>query len=412
MSPRRWSKPTSRRICGRAAAGGAGDGWRVPGGRGTASGQQQRGHEEQRAASRVASRGLGDGEASRRRRGQWRAADADRHPRLRGRRRGAGTAAACRATYSRIASSIGMRTVPAAGSTQRTTEHLLLLAPAASRGRRTACSAGERPAGWRVSCRDRAAAAAADRPIPRAGAGRRGARPTTAAATTLTSGKADGPAHDDAGGRRPRARSACPAPPRPSLSSCGSTRGHAPASASSCAHLGLAQRKERAGLELPREHAQPHAAEADRQREVQPVQSEARLRELGRARARRGRATRTTRIQSATMPTVFARRASGRARAAGGRAARSGRRRGRGHAAASRRGAAQVPGDLLGQVAGPDDQELREGEVGPQHHEGEHQLAEVVEVSASATTRRGPVAHDARDHHDAQGERGEGLARS
>ena len=48
----------------------------------------------------------------------------------------------------------------------------------------------------------------------------------------------------------------------------------------------------------------------------------------------------------------------------------------------------QVPGDLFRQVAGPDDQELREREVGPEHHEREHELAEVVEVSADRPAER------------------------
>ena len=40
---------------------------------------------------------------------------------------------------------------------------------------------------------------------------------------------------------------------------------------------------------------------------------------------------------------------------------------------------AEVPGDLLGKVAGPDDQELGERHVGPEHDERQHQVAQVVE---------------------------------
>ena len=40
--------------------------------------------------------------------------------------------------------------------------------------------------------------------------------------------------------------------------------------------------------------------------------------------------------------------------------------------------AANVPGDFVRQISGPDDQELRERHVGPQHGEGQHQIAEVV----------------------------------
>ena len=45
------------------------------------------------------------------------------------------------------------------------------------------------------------------------------------------------------------------------------------------------------------------------------------------------------------------------------------------------RDARDVPRDLFRQVARPDDQELREGQVRPQHHEREQQLAEVVEMA-------------------------------
>jgi hypothetical protein len=40
----------------------------------------------------------------------------------------------------------------------------------------------------------------------------------------------------------------------------------------------------------------------------------------------------------------------------------------------------QVPLDLMRQVAAPDDEVLGKREIGPQHHEGEHQVAEVVKV--------------------------------
>src|SRR5580698_9368565 len=40
--------------------------------------------------------------------------------------------------------------------------------------------------------------------------------------------------------------------------------------------------------------------------------------------------------------------------------------------------AIEVPGNLFGQVAGPDDEELREAEIDVEHDEGEGHLAEVV----------------------------------
>ena len=49
------------------------------------------------------------------------------------------------------------------------------------------------------------------------------------------------------------------------------------------------------------------------------------------------------------------------------------------HAPPAARDPPEVPGDLLGEVARPDDQELRERHVGPEHRERQHQVAEVVE---------------------------------
>src|SRR6185437_4269317 len=43
--------------------------------------------------------------------------------------------------------------------------------------------------------------------------------------------------------------------------------------------------------------------------------------------------------------------------------------------------ALRVPGDFVLQVAGPDDQELVEREIGPQKREREHQVAEIVELA-------------------------------
>src|SRR5579863_4944018 len=40
--------------------------------------------------------------------------------------------------------------------------------------------------------------------------------------------------------------------------------------------------------------------------------------------------------------------------------------------------AIEVPRNLFGQVAGPDDEELTEGEIDIQHHEGKGQLAQIV----------------------------------
>src|SRR5205823_14787489 len=43
--------------------------------------------------------------------------------------------------------------------------------------------------------------------------------------------------------------------------------------------------------------------------------------------------------------------------------------------------ALMIEGDLFRQVSGPDDEQLREGEIRPKHIEGEEEFAEVVQVA-------------------------------
>ncbi len=63
---------------------------------------------------------------------------------------------------------------------------------------------------------------------------------------------------------------------------------------------------------------------------------------------------------------------------------------------------AQVPGDLLRQVAAPDDQVLGERHVRPEHGEGQHQVAQVVQPVGGRRLGHRPAAgqqdHDG-DHH-------------
>src|SRR5262245_2958503 len=62
----------------------------------------------------------------------------------------------------------------------------------------------------------------------------------------------------------------------------------------------------------------------------------------------------------------------------------------------------EIERNLLGQVARPDDQELREREVRPQHHEGEHQLAQIVEVHGLEDVVHRLAAHEQREDRDAE----------
>src|SRR5579859_1418819 len=54
----------------------------------------------------------------------------------------------------------------------------------------------------------------------------------------------------------------------------------------------------------------------------------------------------------------------------------------------------QIEGDFSGQVAGPDDEPLREAEVGPDHDEGQHPLAVVVDEVGLEQVRHGLVVEE------------------
>ena len=49
--------------------------------------------------------------------------------------------------------------------------------------------------------------------------------------------------------------------------------------------------------------------------------------------------------------------------------------------------ALEIPGNLFGKIARPDDEELRKRKVRPHHDEGQQQLAEVVEVARGEDAR-------------------------
>jgi hypothetical protein len=69
----------------------------------------------------------------------------------------------------------------------------------------------------------------------------------------------------------------------------------------------------------------------------------------------------------------------------------------------------QVPRDLLGQVARPDDQVLGEREVRPQHHEREHQIAEIVEVRGCDDAFERLAAAEPHEHDDEECDGGQPL---
>src|SRR5579862_1091186 len=64
--------------------------------------------------------------------------------------------------------------------------------------------------------------------------------------------------------------------------------------------------------------------------------------------------------------------------------------------------AVEIPGDLLGQVARPDDEELAEGEVDVEHHESKRQLAEVVLLDGAQDGGEGLVLREGDGDNDGQ----------
>src|ERR1039458_3250379 len=72
---------------------------------------------------------------------------------------------------------------------------------------------------------------------------------------------------------------------------------------------------------------------------------------------------------------------------------------------------AHIPRNLFGQVAGPDDEPLREIEVSPHHHESQHELTVVVDFRIGEILgHRLALAENALDHH-AETEGGKRFAR-
>ena len=66
---------------------------------------------------------------------------------------------------------------------------------------------------------------------------------------------------------------------------------------------------------------------------------------------------------------------------------------------------AEIPGNLLGKVASPDDQELREGHIGPEHDKRQQEFAQVVKRRGSCHLIHRPIdrEHDGDHEHERQG---------
>src|SRR5580658_2575084 len=73
-------------------------------------------------------------------------------------------------------------------------------------------------------------------------------------------------------------------------------------------------------------------------------------------------------------------------------------------------GARDVPGYFVLDIAGPDDQELGEREVGPEHGEGQHQVTEIVELAGRdffADSLAAVIVHEAAQNENDERHGGE-----
>ncbi len=71
----------------------------------------------------------------------------------------------------------------------------------------------------------------------------------------------------------------------------------------------------------------------------------------------------------------------------------------------------QIKTDLFRLVPRPDDQELRKIEVGPEHHKGKEQFAEVVQMALLQHARERLSARKKHDDRNHEGHRGNELSR-
>src|SRR6266567_3224342 len=72
--------------------------------------------------------------------------------------------------------------------------------------------------------------------------------------------------------------------------------------------------------------------------------------------------------------------------------------------------AIELPVDLFGQIAAPDDEELAEGQIDIEHDEGERQLAQVVLLGGPQDASEGLVTGERDDHDDGERQHREALA--
>src|SRR6058998_2314136 len=174
-------------------------------------------------------------------------------------------------------------------------------------------------------------------------------------------------------------------------------------------HRGIVLRHERPGAELAQEGREPDAAEADRGHQIEPAEREARAVEPGHEQPEEvhqphdedhGR-------DLADEPRVALH--APREEEYEGEGEVQGDEPDR-HRSPGAVLAGQVPWHLLPNVCRPDQEELRERHVRPQHHEGEHQVAEVVQVGGGDQPGEGLPPAEADGGSGAEGERGEHLA--
>src|ERR1035437_1307500 len=143
---------------------------------------------------------------------------------------------------------------------------------------------------------------------------------------------------------------------------------------------GVVHGKQRTPCELPRERPEPDAEERDGRRQVEPVEAQLPGMEGGRDQPEQVHPPHEEEEPGNPdeLPEVALEVAREQEDEGHGKVEERERER---HGAPSPREPVVEEADFFRQVARPDDEELREGEVGPEHREREKELAEVVYVA-------------------------------
>src|SRR5216684_4044719 len=145
--------------------------------------------------------------------------------------------------------------------------------------------------------------------------------------------------------------------------------------------IGVANRKKRVLPQIESKKAQPQSAERERQDDVQPGWQSARgeFHVLRKKQEKGNEEMKNQHEHGNDAPAAIQPRA--------------------------------IEADLLREIAGPNDQQLREIKVSPEHHESQQQLREVVQVALLQDVGKRLGAREQDHHRDHEGHRGDQLSR-